>query len=1202
MKSHLLNPHSLRKLRFLYLLPMCAVAVFLLCQAADVAGEGRVVSNPVSPEIRMTSKNGTATFSVDAIPGTVPSGRLLAARSKTAKHVFAKFPAQADLSERALGSGSLRLWMRVEWKDAQGKVRQGETLFSPSLGSVEPPSVAAMRVFDLAGLEQAQADDAMRIRIPVEMEADGKATILIEDSTGGRIRNLVSGKAFPKGRNEVEWDGRREDGTQAAPGDYAVRIVTHPGLTYKVLYRFGNGGEKRWAPYGPTHTCFRSMCSNGEKIQASANFTEGGQSTVVMDANGKLAQGWSEIWTLGNEALFHVSGSNQFYSVREKREKGKGASGTETERSTLQVFAYNWDDGNRKGITVRDMPGSNTGFRDADATSLGEKAALTGAVKVGDKVYVGDRLQGGVKVYQLTEKDTASEFRPLNEQYTLGRVGCLAIDENSTVYVMDGMFVKKIPTSVPGALQEVCRLPAEPRYVAVRHGMLYALQEGEHQIFVYDLKGGQLVRKLGEPGGSYASPWRRNRLVNPLSLFFAPNGCLWVTEDRQTPKRLTRWDVDKGEVVYEKPGSESYGSPGCGLDPTDPNHWIAQDAEWRIDPATGHEEVVGSLFVDTRAGDGRWNAPPNGSRFYKFERRDDRTFVIGNGCASTIYELKDHRLVPLALVSTPGIYSFQLGRDKTCEPLVEAYNKAFADALADPRRRFPDAKGNESVLMLWVDRNGNGLLDTDEIEFAPPDTNSSVGFWGYVLSGLDFSIQVSTDAGVKILSFSPLSWTEKGIPVYSLKKAWENGVPLVDELPVGASPRARSSGFSDRFGRSITASSEPFMLGFDAKGGLDWYYKNPFPGVHGSQKAPLAIPGELQAVLFSMGVAPFSQTADVTAIMSNHGRVFFMTTDGVLLDELFNDCRMASTFDESLIGGEPFGGSFQKDEVNNRYILQAGGGGCRVYEIGGLDQVREQRSKLTVSAAMLQAEARLNPVVKQEDEIAAEMRIPPSSKKSRDWNLPRLASWNSGNWSIDLAAEYDAENLYLSFSVLEPSPWVNQGVDPFLMFKTGDCVDFQLATNPAKQGSRVGADIGDIRLLTTPRPAAPGMNNVVLYRHRISPAEKNSAHPQDFNSPVRKYQVDDVKTLDAKTVSVSVESSRYLVRLTVPFKDLGLDGQSIAGKAFKGDFGVIFGDRDGQINLSRVYWANKETGLVSDVPGEMMPEPEKWGTIIFSEK
>ena len=487
MKSLPVNPDLLRMTNVCRYLTISVVAVSVLCQTAW-AGEGRVISNPVSPDVRMSSRNGVASFTVEALPGTKSSGRMIATRSKTAKFRFDEFPTQVDLSEHALGEGPLRLWMRVEWIDSQGKIRQGETLFSPALGAMTPPSADAMRIFDLNELEQSLADDALRIRIPFEMAFDGEATVMIEDAKGGRIRNLVAGKAFLKGRNEVEWDGRCEDGTQAAPGDYVVRIVTHPGLSYQVLFRFGNGGEKLWAPYGPTHTCFLSMCSNGEKIQASANFTEGGKSTVVMDLNGKMAQGWSEIWTLGNKALFHVSGSSQFYSVRENRQKGKGADGTETERSTLQVFAYNWNDGNRRGITFRDMPGPNTGFRDADAAALGERAALTGAVKVGDKVYLGDRLQGGVKVYRLIEREGTTEFSPTDEQYALGDVGCLSMDENGAVYILDGTTVKTLSPNSPDVLQEIAKLPLEPSYVAVRKGMLYALHDGEHQIFVYDLK------------------------------------------------------------------------------------------------------------------------------------------------------------------------------------------------------------------------------------------------------------------------------------------------------------------------------------------------------------------------------------------------------------------------------------------------------------------------------------------------------------------------------------------------------------------------------------------------------------------------------------------------------------------------------------------------------------------------------------------
>ena len=109
----------------------------------------------------------------------------------------------------------------------------------------------------------------------------------------------------------------------------------------------------------------------------------------------------------------------------------------------------------------------------------------------------------------------------------------------------------------------------------------------------------------------------------------------------------------------------------------------------------------------------------------------------------------------------------------------------------------------------------------------------------------------------------------------------------------------------------------------------------------------------LDSINFALGTAPFSETAEVVALQNNHGRIYFLTTDGVYLDELFDDVRVARARGPGLIGGEAFGGSFAYDRVHGRYILQAGGGGVRVYEIEGLQAVRELPPlRLEVSAEM----------------------------------------------------------------------------------------------------------------------------------------------------------------------------------------------------------------------------------------------------------
>ena len=41
--------------------------------------------------------------------------------------------------------------------------------------------------------------------------------------------------------------------------------------------------------------------------------------------------------------------------------------------------------------------------------------------------------------------------------------------------------------------------------------------------------------------------------------------------------------------------------------------------------------------------------------------------------------------------------------------------------------------------------------------------------------------------------------------------------------------------------------------------------------------------------------------------------------------------------------------------------------------------------------------------------------------------------------------------------------------------------------------------------------------------------------------------------------------------------------------------GVIFSDAAGTTRSLRMYWDNTATGLVNDVPGEIMPTPKLWG-------
>ena len=179
---------------------------------------GKVISSAIQPAARLDVKNGTYVWSV-------------------ADWLGAK--AETTVIETPLVPGGKSL--EAVWRK-QGAVIRRETYPLPA---------------DAAAFARELEEDAARIVIPFEMPFDGKATVVVDTPDGVRVKNVVNGLPFGKGRHEVVWDGYREDGTLAAPGEYKTRIAVHPGLSYDYLGYFACGGDPdQWNAWGPNHLYF----------------------------------------------------------------------------------------------------------------------------------------------------------------------------------------------------------------------------------------------------------------------------------------------------------------------------------------------------------------------------------------------------------------------------------------------------------------------------------------------------------------------------------------------------------------------------------------------------------------------------------------------------------------------------------------------------------------------------------------------------------------------------------------------------------------------------------------------------------------------------------------------------------------------------------------------------------------------------------
>jgi hypothetical protein len=724
-----------------------------------------------------------------------------------------------------------------------------------------------------------------------------------------------------------------------------------------------------------------------------------------------------------------------------------------------------------------------------------------------------------------------------------------------------------------GRATGIASLKGDPRGLhAADDGRFYVSDADEQIMRVLNAKGEE-EKQIGTPGGIAPGPYDPLKLQNPAGLVLL-DGRLWVTEDgRWQPKRLAAFDAKTGAVVKEYFGPTNYGAQGAGFDDQDASRWIGQGCLWQLDFKSGSAKPLSILGGKT-------------GRRSKFLRQDGRTFLIASGKATWIQELReDGTLKLLACLSSAHQFSYEHDW-RPPAAFVEAFRRDYPGIpyTGSADGRIEDGKPGHGHGMLWVDRDGDGEMQAAEIEFATAATSLAGAGWSHDFHDLTLRVPGEVAGKEVMATLKPEGWWPGGAPRYpGLDEAVRSAVAI--DLPGSSMVES----ITDRAGNLIL-TSDPAMRSVAPDGSLRWTYPNQWSNVHGSHRAPLPKAGELQGSLFFSGLAPLDGTSDVFVINGNHGRAFVMTSDGLYLDEMFPDVRMMTNPQAGgvgILGGECFGGTFGRSEKDGNYYFQGGGIAYRIYRVDGLREVVRGEGTFRVSPAQAEAAERHRVRLAAESVESREAVIPCAAEPAE---LP-VARWDrDGRFPVVVHASHDGSSLHLQYDVEDSSPWVNHGKDWQALFKTGDGVDLQLG--PAADPQRGEAAPGDLRLFLAPM----GDDNVaVLYRHRAPDAPAGEA--VNFQSPWRSAKVDSVRRLDSVKIVVTRDSGRYRIKASVPLSELRLD--SAAGVQLRGDFGVIYGDAAGTVNVFRNYWSNPATGLVNDVPGEILLTPALWGDLQF---
>ena len=1099
----------------------------------------------------------------------------------------------AALISKAEDWPALRLGIDVRWHgDPAGPDLRHERYLhrdgrAPSAGLSS--RAADWAPLDLRAVEQLLSDRRAAITIPLIQPMDGKYSLVIEDQAGKRIRNLAGGLPAAKGPLNVAWDGMDEDGQLVPVGTYKWRSIHHPGIVPEFAMHFANADEPGFRSLLSNHCHFTAAAANAELAVLAAVGTEGGFAMAAFDRAGKWKQGFNPILGAGWNAVGVALDDKYLYSVHDgegwgiRVDKSKPGWVTDVDLVLIRFdlasgAVVDYPGGKRWSVLEHHAWGPG-----ATAAALRGATSLAGVAQLGGRLYISSRAAEAILVVDgASGKEidrialaspgaiTAGSYQGQGRLVALSAGRPLLIDVKSKT--ARPYFTEKIEQALDLAQLSLTAL-------ALREdGSLWLSDARSSTVRGVATDGSITI--LGTPGGRYTGAWQPERMIAPSGLAVLGDR-LWVAEDRVEPKRAVAWDLATHQVVRQVFGNPAYGGPGGGFDPVQPTTWVGEGATWNLDPVAQTAVCTGIL--------GSTMSPPMPSPMHwRWIRQDGRTWLLASGMLNHLDVLEaDGTLRPVAAWAACHHFSYAY-QWAPPSAFVEAYTVAYPLAKYQTNQH---GRPDHGPLVLWVDRNGDGAMQREEFEFSGAD-NFAGGSWGHDQS--DLTIRLPGDIAGKpaILALQPAGVDARGVPRYpALAAAIAAAGRATDPLRFNGSFRSVSSTTHQG---DVVVLSEP-MTAWNPQGKLLWRYRNDWSNVHGSHNAPLPEPGVIQGALFILGMAPLDATTDAFIINGNHGRFFAMTSDGLYLDEMFNDCRVAQTRDANLVGGECFGGVFGRAD-DGTFWLQTGGDGFRLYRVRGLDQLQRAAGSVQVDAAQVQAAQRR---AERQTLAAAQphsLNLPYQAKianldgTAKGWNGEALTwSKQGGRYRVSTRLLRDATQLYLHYEVSDdPSPWINNGSDWTLLFKTGDSVDLQLGTDPTADAHRSGPVPGDCRLLIAPM----GTDNVaVLYRHRLPGSKQGVA----FASPWRSETVDEVKRLASAKIVVRKNPDGYSLDAAIPLAELGWAPQP--GKAAKVDLGVIYGDEAGTINLLRNYWANQATGLVNDVPGEIMLTPSLWGDL-----
>ncbi|MFP4026896.1 MAG: hypothetical protein ACLFWL_03815 [Candidatus Brocadiia bacterium] len=947
------------------------------------------------------------------------------------------------------------------------------------------------------------------------------------------VRHIVAEGKRKAGHVVEKWNGRDRRGEPLPTGTYRWKGLYHDPITTRYVMSVGNSGNP------PYKTADGTGGWGGDYGPPSAACVAGDRMILGWTAH---ENGWgiiatdldgNKIWGAKQKnAAFLATDGNRFFAPAERGGK------------RINVYAVKNGQPLVYGNGLQGLKPPETEKKDVSTKPTGVGYAR-------GKLYVSYRELNTIGVYDADEGNLGATWnvKSPGRIAASGEGGILVISGTRLVRVKDGKPEDFATTHID-----------EPAGVAIGpRGKVYVANHGKLQSVSVFTPEGKYLRSIGKRGGRpLVGPWDKKGMRRPAGIAVDGEGKLWVPEAINSPKRLSVWHTSSGKLLEEYFGACSY-SPFMWIDPANPSEAFFDNTIWDIDLEKGTWYPKSVFYRRTsrnmvHSGNGGFHNP-------------FRVFTAGNGHQYAISSW--HGFGPVLWIR----------RGNRFRPTYFMF-KNHPNPVLIPRPPFKIMKDEEEYppghYYFWADENRDMVVQKAEITEIPGSWRNRPPYFNWMDKGLNLYGNGAV--------YRPGSIGEDGVPVYDFKNPEKLDVEHRSRH-TWVDPEGKRLWGLGRGSRELGRAISQWDLG---SGKMEWAYPH-LKTWRAAINEGIPAPGKLIGSTCPLGTA-----GGYTGVISYFGTANLVRTkDGLFMSQVFEHGARGG-YGPNVFYVEFLAGQLLQPRGSDRYYILAGDQDCRINEVLGLDTVKdlgggkyEYTSEKAGKAAKAWKDyetkiARGQPLAVGrggEDGLGFATSVGKTLDEKRGFKVQ---------------VTYDQKNLYFHYEVKSPSPFVNGTADPKYIFKGGNLLDIQMATDPDADPEREKAAPGDIRLLIGRRD---GRTRVVIYRPNVAAFK---GEPIQFKSPVDSETFDSIKT----TNRVSLKNFRkrkggFEVIAVVPRQMVGLD-KLRPGTTLRMDVGYIFGNAGGTNANQRAYWHNNsfEANVVNDVPDESRLEPDQWGEVL----